>query len=146
MMAQVHHNYPFLTIYWVEEDRCVWLEWKAFVRGAEFRGALEDGLKLLKQKASIRWLADTRHIAALDAEDKVWTSKDWFPRVIAAGLRKMAIVSPEKMIPMMSVDDVIDNTDLQGLEVRYFDTLEEARTWLRRPPLTPTPPDSQARA
>lgn len=145
MVTQVHYNAPFLTIHWDEGNRCVWMEWKQFVKGAEFREGLDKGLELLEDKAATRWLADTRSLSVLDREDQDWTIAHWFPRAIRAGLERMAIVRPSRRTPMMSVNDVMRKADLRGLAVEYFDELEDARAWLRQPQFVPRTPDQRDR-
>ena len=145
MMTQVHQNYPFLTIHWDEGNDCVWMEWKQFVKGKEFREGLDEGLGLLKEKGATRWLADTRKLSVLDMEDQDWTIVHWFPRAIRAGLERMAIVRPTKAVAMMSVNDVMRKADLRGLAVAYFDSLEDARAWIRQPRVEDSPPASQDR-
>ena len=146
MMTQVHYSAPFLPIHWDETNRCVWMEWKQFVKGKEFREGLDEGLALLRDKAATRWLADLRNLSALDVPDKEWSSLDWFPRAVAAGLRRMAIVLPGRIIPKMSVGDVMKKADLRDVEVEYFISLDDAREWLRKPIQPPSISHSEAEA
>lgn len=91
----VYFNESYLTIHWDELYQCVWMEWKAFAKGENFRTGLNKGLELVIQKKTSRWLADTRNLKVVAQDDQRWTNEDWFPRALAAGVRSMAIVTPK---------------------------------------------------
>ena len=59
------------------------------------------------------------------------------PRAIAAGIRSMALVSPQAALARMSVKRIMSQVKDVALVTCYFDDLEAARTWLRNPTATP---------
>ncbi len=140
MTAQVHLNHPFLTIYWDSERFCVWMEWKRFVKGDEFREGLEEGLELLRRKGAHRWLADCRNLSVVDLGDQAWTIAEWYPRAVRAGIRRMAIVWPEHSVARASVMDIMGKAQVSGMVVESFYDLAAARDWLTLfPPPGETP-------
>jgi hypothetical protein len=59
-------------------------------------------------------------------------NRDWFPRIIAAGLTRMALILPASGLAKMNIDDMVSRVADQ-LDVAYFGTLVQAREWLARP-------------
>ena len=126
----IHKEYPFITIHWDEEISTVIMEWTKFAISARFRRALNEGLDLLIEKGSHRWLADLRGLGPVGPEDQKWSNEDWFPRGIAGGITCMALVVPISILSRMSVDAIMQKVDQANLAVHYFDSVEEARQWL----------------
>ena len=124
---------PYLTVHWNEEIKCVWMEWKKFVKGAGFRNGLDKGLELIIAKESSKWLADLTRLKVVDMEDQEWSNNDWFPRAIEGGIQWMAIVVPEDIFAKMSVNSIMEKVPTMQLTVHYFDSLHEAEDWLRAP-------------
>ena len=126
----VHKQDPFITIHWDEEISAVNMEWTKFSISVRFRRALNEGLDLLVAKGSHRWLADLRGLGPVGPEDQTWSNEDWFPRGIAGGITRMALVVPISILSKMSVDTIMQKVDETNLAVHYFDSVEEARQWL----------------
>jgi hypothetical protein len=73
----------------------------------------------------------------LSPEDSEWLVQDWFPRLLAAGGRRFAIVIPPSALAAMQLNRQkreIDSekTDPTAFQNRYFDNVPEARAWLAR--------------
>lgn len=127
----VYFDERFLTIHWDEPTQAVWAEWKEVVTGEPFRRGLNAGLELIHEKKARNWLADTKLLGPVPIEDLKWTNEDWMPRALAAGLRRMAFVIPKKVVVQMAVKDVVSKVDESALSTAHFNTLDEARAWLR---------------
>jgi hypothetical protein len=65
--------------------------------------------------------------------DQEWVNQDWMPRVLAAGLRRMALVIPKSGLALMNVQEIMSRVPGTKLDVAYFATIDEAREWLSRP-------------
>ena len=61
-------------------------------------------------------------------------NQDWFARILAAGLTRLAMVLPESGLAKMNINAVVSRV-ADRLEVAYFATLDDARNWLTRPPV-----------
>lgn len=129
--SMIYFNERYLTISWDAEIGAVRMEWKEFIDGPPFRAGLDAGLALVEQKKSVKWLADLRRLGPVTLEDQKWSNEDWFPRVIAAGLRYMALVSPRKVVAQMSVRTIMAKVMDKNLTTAHFDEVEQARDWLR---------------
>jgi hypothetical protein len=134
--TQVVADWNFLTVHWDQETGCVVMEWKQFAWGERFRQGLDRGLSLLQERGTSLWLADTLRLGPLTAEDKEWVDSDWFPRAVAGGVKKMAIVTPERAVARMSVDSVmaaaLSKIADEEFTVQYFMDAAAARLWLQR--------------
>lgn len=127
----IHVDEPHLTIHWDEDIGAVWMEWRHLVEGEPFRRGQDQGIEFLRQKKTHKWIADLRNLGPLTADDLKWSSDDWFPRAIGAGIRFMALVAPKKIVTKMAMKLTMSKINDERLVTAYFDNLEEARAWLR---------------
>lgn len=121
---------PHVIIYWDDAIRTVGAEWLSYAEKDDFREALDTGYKLFIQKKSSRWLADTRYMGPMAREDQEWLNNDWFPRMVKAGMRRMAVMVPHKVVTQMTVRRVLSKVGHKEFTLAYFDDLEDARNWL----------------
>jgi hypothetical protein len=122
---------PSLSIEWDAEARSVMLQWKRSVRGEPFRSGMDEGLRLLEWMRAERMLTDLRDIGTIAPATLRWVQRDWIPRAVVAGLRKLASIHPRKAIARRGVQRVMGADQGGQLEMESFDTPEQARAWLR---------------
>jgi hypothetical protein len=127
----IHFDAEYLTVHWDTAVQCAVMEWKRYAVSGEFRTGLEKGLELVKQKRARKWLADMRHMGVVSPADQKWSNEDWFPRALAAGIHKMALIVPKSTLAQMSVDTIMSKVPGTDLETAYFDGVEKAKEWLR---------------
>lgn len=127
----IYFDEKYLTVRWDAAYRCVVMAWKSYATGPQFRTGLEKGLELVKKKAAKNWLADMRKMGVVSPENQKWSNEDWFPRAIAAGIKKMALVVPASTLAQMSVDSIMSKVEGASLETAYFDNIEDAQAWLK---------------
>jgi hypothetical protein len=53
----------------------------------------------------------------------------WLPKAVAAGLKRMAIVTAATGLGKMAYEDAAIAIDSHGLSMRTFDSVESATTW-----------------
>jgi len=130
---------PFVTIDWDEPSRSIVAEWKGPIgRGAAYRAALDRSLELVKQRGARRWLAVMlESTGVLPQEDSTWLVHDWFPRLLAAGGQRFAVVIPPQALAAMQLNRLKREIDSEkeneaAFQNRYFDNLGEARAWLAK--------------
>lgn len=121
---------PYVIIYWDDAIRTVGAEWLGYTEKNDFREALNVGYELFIQKRSTRWLADTRNMGPMAPEDQDWVNNDWFPRMIKAGMTRMAVIVARKVVTQMTVRRVLSKVGNKDFTAAYFDDLEDARNWL----------------
>lgn len=127
----IHYQGQYVRIHWDDESSSVMAEWLGFIDGQDFRRALDAGHELLVMKRSSRWLADATSLGPFLPEDQRWVNEDWFPRMIASGLRHMAVVEPRKVVAQMSVKRILSRVNGKDVATAHFDSLADARAWLR---------------
>ena len=128
---EVFFNHPgVVVVKWDSTLQAVCTEWQGWADQTEFVDSLEAGLVAIRKHHAPRGLVDSLNQKALPQSDQDWVNRDWFPRALAAGLRKLAVVIPESALAMMSIEDVLSRVRGTLLHVEYFATVAEARTWL----------------
>ncbi len=125
-----HKDFNFLKIFWDDEARTVIMQWNRFAKDQDFRNGLDEGLKLLKNKSTHRWLADLRNLGTVTKEDQEWSNNDWYPRAIRDGIRDMAIIMPQSVLSTMSVKNILQKVSGVEISTQYFDEVQGAREWL----------------
>ena len=130
VLGMLFFESPELRIDWDESCRSVVMEWKGFVTGKAFREFVDKGLELLVQKRGCKWLADLSNMGVMSQDDQNWADIDWFPRAVKSGVKYMAMVRPQKVIPQMSVRNVLERVEDLEIETQYFTKKEDAIAWL----------------
>jgi hypothetical protein len=131
------------TVLWDPAIQAVSTEWHGWADRAEFVAVLEAGLLALKKHHASRGLVDSRRQRDLPWPDQDWVSRQWFPRALAAGLTRLALVVPESELVMMRIEEVVSSVRGTSLDVAYFATCAEANEWLALTPAgSPTPVSS----
>jgi hypothetical protein len=126
---------PFVKIDWDGQLRAIVAEWKGIARGETYRAALDRSLELVRQHHARRWLGDMLEASGvMSQEDSDWLARDWFPRLLAAGGRRFAVVMPPQTLAAMQMNrlkrEIAAENDPDAFITRYFDNLDEARAWL----------------
>jgi hypothetical protein len=117
---------------WDAEARAVHTEWHGWANPTEFKAVLEAGLSAMKEHRGSRGLSDTRLQKAIQQSDQEWIDRDWFPRAMGAGLKRVAIVVAQSVLVQMNIERVLKTAPTAKLEVEHFGTVDAARTWLVR--------------
>ena len=125
------------VVTWNPSCEAVHLEWQGWADTTERKELLEAGLNMLTGHRGTRWLADCRDMKAVRQADQDWIDRSWFPRILAAGLRRMAIVIPKSGLARMNIEDILSRVPGTKLDTECFATVENATEWLTRPPTIP---------
>ena len=124
-------NERWIRVCWDDSIRAIFVEWKAYADGDEYRAGLDALYNLLCQKRADRYLVDCRRLGPISQDDQRWTNSDWFPRMIAGGLRYIAIVSPTAAVARLSVKQILSKVDKVNLLTAHFDDMAAAKSWIR---------------
>jgi hypothetical protein len=113
---------------------CVSMIWKGYATTAQFREANERVLQEIQQRRSSKLLSDAQEFVLIGATDQNWLSSNWIPRVLQAGVRKIALVMPRFYFNRVAVDAVTQrlaqNVADDLVSIEYFESRDAARTWL----------------
>ena len=106
------------------------------LEGAPFREVLTRGVELFERHGAKKWLSDDRRNGALHPEDGKWAMEVWSNRTIAAGWKYWAIVMPDAALGRANMRRFIREYADRGVEVKVFETKEDALEWLKAPEIT----------
>jgi hypothetical protein len=113
---------------------CVSMTWKGYATSAQFRDASELVLREIQQRRGSKLLSDAKEFVLIGATDQNWLSTNWIPRVLQAGVRKIALVMPRFYFNRVAVDAVTQRLaqDVANelVSIEYFESRESARSWL----------------
>jgi len=128
----IYYQDSSTTIEWDDLTGAVISTRTGFVKGDPYRRPLDKAIELIKEKKAHKCFIDDRNAPVIDPVDLEWFSTNWGPRAIAAGLRWMAVVMPSTLLAKMQIDRKTKASPAPaGTEMRYFDHVDEAKTWLR---------------
>jgi hypothetical protein len=120
---------PYISIRWRSVPRILYAEWKGFATSAEFRTALLTGVRAIREHHVVGYVSDARKARVVVPEDERWGREVWLPQAVAAGLKRMAVVTPSAGLGKMAYDDAATAMDSHGLSMRTFDSVATATTW-----------------
>jgi hypothetical protein len=127
-------------------QRLVRLTWKRPVPGPEYRTLLVRLLDVVKDQQLELWLSDGRKAGPILQEDQVWTMNEFTPLVLAAGLKRIAIVNSKDGLNLLAVDRMVNATPPNApYDIAFFEDPAIAQLWLMDPskskPLVEAPKD-----
>jgi hypothetical protein len=130
-------RYGVAVVTWDPTMRAVHTEAQSWADPGEMAAVLEAGLQGLTEHGGSRWLADGSNMKAIKQSDQDWIVGEFFPRALAAGLRRIALVIPKNGLAITTVDQLMQRLTAAKVEVAYFPTVAEARSWLMESPTNP---------
>ncbi len=111
---------------WLSESEDMSLE--------EYYTTFDQIAELFAQHRVKKWLGDAVNFRkAVTPDMQNWVATVFTPKVIGAGLTKMAVVLPTEFIANLSLEQTVDEMqelNEQLFAVRYFAQLQDARNWL----------------
>ncbi len=121
----------YITIEQLKENNSIVLHWYENPTSEELKFALSTARDFVKANQVPNWVANTAKLGAISEEDQQWVNQEWFPTLIKAGIKNMAIVVAENIFGQMSIEDIMGTLDAEtGFESRYFNSLEDALWWI----------------
>lgn len=128
----VYFEESYLRVTYNEEMKAVFMEWQTYATSQELRKGLEKGLELIKLKNASKWFADVQALGIISEEDQQWSNEDWFPRAIAGGIRKMAVLVSSDIFNQMTVEEIMSKVPKINFVSQTFDDPNEAKKWLAK--------------
>jgi hypothetical protein len=104
--------------------------WQRYATSAQLRFINEHILLLLREHGFQRILSDHSELQTIHADDQKWIIESWLPRAVDAGLRAAAAKKSVHHFGQLAVD-LIRRSVQREIALRSFDTIDEAREWLR---------------
>ncbi|MCZ8217565.1 MAG: hypothetical protein O9262_15075 [Cyclobacteriaceae bacterium] len=85
-------------------------------------------LDLVKKKGITKVLNDNTHVTGPWQEAAEWTAKEWFPAMIAGGLKHFAWIFSSNIFAEMSAKKAMPASDV----IKSFGSYREASEWLMK--------------
>jgi hypothetical protein len=126
------------VVTWDPTVQAVYIEAQSWADPSEMAALMEAGLQALTEHGGSRWLADGRNMKGIKQTDQDWIVQEFFPRAVTAGLERVALVIPKSGLALKTVDQLVERLPAATVEVAYFSTVAEGRSWLTSSP-TGTP-------
>ena len=98
-------------VYWDLEIQCIVLELKQCDCTTEYRPFMERVLQEIRDRGSTKFLADMSQMSEIGVDDLLWTETDWFVRLKEAGVKHVAVVSPEPQDSYISLEKLTEGVD-----------------------------------
>ena len=137
MFNHITHDDLDATIEVHPSQELVRLIWKGPVEGERYRAILLKLMDAVKEYRLALWLSDGRRSGAMLPEDQLWTMQEFTPQVMAAGLRRIAIVNSEDRLNHSAVDQMVNDTPAEAAyDVAFFEDPAIAQLWLMDPSKT----------
>ena len=131
MSLQLLLDEPHIAISYDHLNEWLYADW----RGNQTLSTVQQGggdlLRLLGQQHCSKVLNDNRHVTGMWSEAAEWAGKDWFPTMLAAGLRYFAWVYSPDVYSRLSTDLTLQFTPGNAV-VATFNDVELAGAWLAR--------------
>ncbi len=121
-------------IYPDTEAGIIVMDWEGYATSQQFREGTETMLNLLIENRMHKVLGNIRDMVLIGAEDQKWMETNFFPRAIRFGFKACAILKPTNYFNKIAVETISFKVEKEKLEIQFFDTAEEARTWLQSLP------------
>jgi hypothetical protein len=118
-----------LSIRWRAVPRILYAEWKGFATSPEFRAALLTGVRAIREHHVVGYVSDARRAKVFIDEDLKWVGEVWLPQALAAGLKRMAMVTASQGLGKVIIEEVAKEIDNHGLAMRKFDSVAAATVW-----------------
>ncbi|HEV3103953.1 MAG TPA: hypothetical protein VG426_16625 [Candidatus Dormibacteraeota bacterium] len=118
-----------MSIRWRAVPQILYAEWKGFATSPEFRAALLTGVRAIREHHVVGYVSDARRAKVFIDEDLKWVGEVWLPQALAAGLKRMAMVTAAQGLGKVIIEEVAKEIDNHGLAMRKFDSVAAATVW-----------------
>lgn len=129
-LARNIENNPICAVSYEGAVPCLFVQWRGRANSSHIRYIHESLLRLIEKHRVSKILGDDADLTAIPPADQEWIVSDWMPRAIAAGLKAAASRMPNRYNARTSVKRILSEVP-DCLSIRTFESLREAKDWLR---------------
>jgi hypothetical protein len=120
------------TVVYLEEINAFHATFFNFVLHPEFVETLEFEYKMVEHYQLQNALIDLRQMKVYAEGNDDYIKTVWFPKMISLGLKKAAFVVPKDIFAKMTMQKAHTTKEVAiSIEINHFQTIEEAKDWLR---------------
>lgn len=102
--------------------------WHGKALDEEYPKIMNKIAELIETNNLTGWLGNMTHLEFIKPELQKWTNEEWFPRVLNAGLKNIAVVISETALARMSVNQIM--VKVGESTTKNFSSLDEAKKWI----------------
>jgi hypothetical protein len=134
-MVKPYYHDDYATIELDDSIPCIKLTLRGIPRHSEhYQQVQQRRVGLMKQEVKnypkLHMLTDSREAGPVLDEDVEYFKNHVLVEMEDNGIRFLAIVMPKSKFTQLTIKDMTDKTRI--LKVRYFESMREARHWLRK--------------
>ena len=128
-LGEVYLDKPFLSIRLDRQAKCVLAEWKGFANSLELRAGNNNVLKAIRETNAALLIIDTQGSEGVTPIDQLWIRDTFSPLLEKAGIRRLAIVVPQRGLARLASDAIRTQTTQSLIVTREFGKVSEAISW-----------------
>lgn len=125
-------GYVYLIIETDKVNNWLYYKWRGFLLIEELKKGYAKILEVLENQKLQRALADHANIVGPWNEANEWLVNEWTPKANKLGLKYLAINTAGDLFSNISLELFLINNKNSHYTTQVFDTLEEAKSWLRK--------------
>lgn len=133
MELQKLYHRDFVEISFDASNRWIHADWKGYQSDDSVKEGCELILEALTRFDASRVFNDNRRVVGIWTGVAEWIARDWFPRMRAAGMKKLALVYSPSRLSQISADAAMLQFDPEGRVVAGFFAETAATSWLTSP-------------
>lgn len=124
----------YQAIYFYEDKQLLQKEWNQTTENMSneaFKAEVEKIAEMQEKYKATKFHDNTTNFDfPISPKLQTWVNETIFPRFIAAGLMKYAIIVSQELIAQLSIEQTMEENNASKFQVRYFDNIEKAHQWL----------------
>ncbi len=125
-------GYVYLIIEADRKNDWLYYRWRGFLLIEELKIGYNKILEILEQEKLDTALADHTNIVGPWNEANEWLVAEWTPRANKSGLKNLAINTAGDLFSNISLELFLINNKNTNYSTQVFDTLEDAKNWLKK--------------
>ena len=129
-MSPLYYQEVDVTVSWDSRNKWISVDWRNSPSAETVRKGCDEIFALLVRQKATAVLNDNSRVTGSWVGASNWVAEEWFPRMIARGLKKFAwIESPTSTLSVISAKRSVRRN--QAGVIRLFQDGLEAEKWLR---------------
>ena len=88
---------------------------------------------MIRARKATALISDNRRLEGVANLDQLWLRDTWMPLAVAAGIKRIAVVTPPRGLGKVATEAIISKFGKTAFETRMFDSLPDAVKWVSEP-------------
>ncbi len=100
---------------------------------ATFQKEIIAWVELMEKYHAKYMIANTKEFNfVINVDMQTWTGETVFPRLLAAGMKKFAIIVTADILTQLALEQTMEEEKTGQFQTRYFDNEEDAIQWMKK--------------